>query len=198
MAYTIEGRKSGVVRFVPDDSGTIRNESISLASKVTSNPVESGADITDHIVNETARFNVAGTIIGGDKAINALKAMRDKRDILTYTGRSRMTNLVITSLTFDFSVTNKTGCAFRAAFQEIQLATSERVEVGKMPPMTVQDAGKASTAQARQTANAGMQTTVAQNISSSAYASYVASYTGGSSSGPTTRSTASYSGISRD
>ena len=66
-----------------------------------------------------------------------------------------------------------------------------------MPLMTVQDAGKASTAQAKPTSNAGTQTTVTQSISGSAYANYVNSFTGSSSPGPTTRSTPSNSGISR-
>ena len=195
MAYTIEGRKSGIVRFIPDDTGNIQSESVSLSSKVTTNPVESGADITDHIVNETARFNISGTIIGGDKAIAALKNMRAKRDILTYTGRNRMSNLVFTSLTFDHDARNKSGARFRAAFQEILIADSERVEVGEMPRMTVQDAGRAATPQANQTSNAGTQTTVTQSISGSAYASYVNSFTGESSTGPTTRSTPSNSGV---
>lgn len=194
MAYTIEGRKSGTVRFTPDD-GNIQTESLSLTSKVTSNPVESGADLNDHVINEMARFNVSGTIIGGDKAVAALKSMRDKRDILTYTGRSRVSNLVITTLTFDYSAKNKTGCAFKAQFQEVLISSSEKVEVGEMPPMTTQDAGKASTPQAKPTANAGTQTLATQTVSGSAYADYVNAYNGNSSSGPATRTTASYSGV---
>jgi hypothetical protein len=195
MAYTIEGRKSGIVRFIPDDNGNIQTESLSMTSKVTSNPVESGADINDHVVHDTARFSISGTIIGGEKAVSALKSMRDRRDILTYTGRSRVSNLVITSLSFDYNPKNKTGCTFKAQFQEIRVVSSEKVEVGTMPTMTQQDAGKASTSQAKKTASAGMQTTVNQTISGSAYASYVNSYSGGSSSGPATRATASYSGV---
>jgi len=34
MAYTIQGRKSGTVRFTPDDNGNIQTESLSLTSKV--------------------------------------------------------------------------------------------------------------------------------------------------------------------
>ncbi|MEA4901851.1 phage baseplate protein [Desulfitobacterium sp.] len=195
MAYTIQGRKSGTVRFTPDDNGNIQTESLSLTSKVTSNPVESGSDITDHIVNETARFSVSGTIIGGEKAVTALKNMRDKRDILTYTGRSRISNLVITSLSFDYNAKNKDGCAFRAQFQEIIIASSERVEVGEMPLMTQQDAGKSSNKQSKKTANAGTKTIVTQTVSGKAYANYVNSYKGNSNSGPATRKTPSYSGV---
>lgn len=195
MAYTIEGRKSGIVRFLPDDNGNIQTESLSLTSKVTSNPVESGADVNDHVVHDTARFSISGTIIGGDKAVAALKGMRDRRDILTYTGRSRVSNLVITSLSFDYNPKNKTGCTFKAQFQEILIVSAEKVEVGSFPPMSQQDAGKASTSQAKKTSKAGTQTVVTQSISGSAYASYVNSYNGGSSNGPATRATASYSGV---
>lgn len=209
MAYTIKGRKSGTVRFTPSDNGTVETESLSLSSKVTSNPVESGADINDHVINDMARFNVSGTIIGGDKAVAALKNMRDKRDILTYTGRSRAKNLVITSLSFDYNAQNKNGCTFKASFQEIQVTSSKRTEVGTYdpPPMSQQDAGAASApapgqapaqapaGQAARTSSAGTQTTAPQQVSGSAYAAYVASYSGNSSSGPSTRSTSSYNGI---
>lgn len=194
MAYTIQGRKGGIVRFTPDDNGNIQTESLSLTSKVTLNPVENGADITDHVVNETARFSVSGTIIGGEKAVTALKNMRDKRDILTYTGRSRVSNIVITSLSFDYNSKNKNGCTFKAQFQEIVLTSSERVEVGEKPMMTQQDAGKSNN-QAKKTANAGTKTLVTQTVSGKAYSNYVNSYKGGSTSGPATRQTPSYSGV---
>ena len=196
MAYTIQGRRSGTVRFTPsNNNGNIQTESLSLQSKVTQNPVENGADITDHVINETAQFNVSGIIIGGETAVNALKSMREKRDILTYTGRSRLTNLVITSLSFDYSVKNKNGCAFKASFKEIIISSAELVEVGTMPPMIKQDAGKAETPQASQTVNAGTQVLALQTISGAAYADYVNSYSGTSNSGPATRNTASFNGL---
>lgn len=195
MAYTITGRKSGTVRFKPDDNGTVQTESLSMTSKVTSNPVESGAVINDHVIKDATRFNVSGTIIGGDKAVSALTAMREKRDILTYTGRSRVENLVITSLSFDYSAKNKTGCTFKAQFQQVLITSAERAEVGEFPPMSTQDAGKASTSQAKKTTNSGTQTLVTQSVSGAAYANYVASYNGQSSGGPETRNTASYNGV---
>lgn len=194
MAYTITGRKSGTVRFLPEDNGIVQTESASMTSRVTSNPIESGADLHDHVINDAEKFSISGTIIGGNSAIAALKSMRDKRDILTYTGRTRASNLVITSLTFDFAAKNKDGCAFKVQFQQVFITSAEVVEVGEVP-MSQQDAGKASTPQANKTSNAGTQTAATQSISGSAYASYVASYSGTSSAGPATRTTASYSGV---
>ena len=49
MAYVLRGRKGGTVRFIPLENGVIEKESESYSSSVTSNPVEDGADIDDHV-----------------------------------------------------------------------------------------------------------------------------------------------------
>ena len=67
MAYTITGRKSGSVRFEPDTIGNIQSEAVSMSSKVTSNPIENGADINDHVVKDPVKFSISGTIIGGQQ-----------------------------------------------------------------------------------------------------------------------------------
>ena len=95
MAYTITGRKSGSVRFEPDTIGNIQSEAVSMSSKVTSNPIENGADINDHVVKDPVKFSISGTIIGGQQGQQTLQTMRDRRDIVTYTGRVRIANLVI-------------------------------------------------------------------------------------------------------
>ena len=95
MAYTLTGRKGGTVRFVPMKNGVVEKESESYSSSVTSNPVEGGADINDHVNNAAGKLTISGTIIGGAAAIAALKAMRDSRDVIAYTGKVRMGNLVM-------------------------------------------------------------------------------------------------------
>lgn len=74
MAYVLRGRKGGTVRFIPLENGVIEKESESYSSSVTSNPVEDGADIDDHVNNAAGTLNISGTIVGGDAAINALPA----------------------------------------------------------------------------------------------------------------------------
>ena len=191
MAYTITGRKSGSVRFEPDTIGNIQSEAVSMSSKVTSNPIENGADINDHVVKDPVKFSISGTIIGGQQGQQTLQTMRDRRDIVTYTGRVRIANLVITSLSFDYGAKNAKGCTFKVSFQQVNISSSEVVEVGAMPMMTQQDTG-------RPTSYSTAQTTVSETISSSAYAAYVNSYNSkpASSSGPATRATASYNGVS--
>ena len=140
MAYTLTGRKGGTVRFVPFENGVVEKESESYSSSVTSNPVEDGADINDHVNNAAGQLTISGTIVGGDSAINALKAMRESRDIITYTGVTRMTNLVFTSLKFDRSYKNRNGASFSATLKQVRLVSSEFVPMDSEVLMSSQDA----------------------------------------------------------
>ena len=99
MAYTLTGRKSGTVRFEPRSTGVVEMERDSYSSWVTSNPIEDGGEINDHVNNAAGTLSISGTIIGGDGAISALKAMRAKRELITYIGVTRMSNLVFTAAT---------------------------------------------------------------------------------------------------
>lgn len=200
MAYTITGRKCGTVRFEATDNGVISSESYSMSSKVTSNPIESGGDINDHVAKDPKKFSVNGVIVGGQEGRQTLEEMRDKRDILTYMGRMRIENLVITSLSFDYKADNAKGASFKVSFQQVQISSAEVVETGSYPMMSQQDAGKETAypkSQTKKTSSDGLKTTATETISSSAYAEYVASYNNkqASSNGPTTRQTASYNGL---
>lgn len=195
MAYTLTGRKGGTVRFIPMQTGVVEKESESYSSSVTSNPVENGADINDHVNNAAGQLSISGTIVGGDGAINALKAMRDARDIITYTGVTRMTNLVITSLKFDRSYKNRTGASFSLTLKQVKLASSEYVPMDSAVTMTSQDAGKTDNQQLAATASMGMTTVSLQSVSSTSAERYKAAYDTPSSSAPLTRQTGSYDGL---
>ena len=195
MAYLLIGRKSGTVRFEPLDNGLVEKESESYSSSVTSNPIENGADINDHINNASGVLSISGIIIGGDDAISALKEMRDSRDILTYIGITRMSNLVFTSLKFDRSYKNSDGASFSASLKQIQITSAEYVPMNEQMSMTSQDAGKSSNAQLAKTANAGMTTVSLQSVSAVAAERYQKAYTRLSSSAPLTRKTGAYDGL---
>ncbi len=195
MAYLFVGRKSGTVRFEPLENGVVEKESESYSSSVTSNPIENGADINDHVNNAAGVLTISGTIIGGDSAIDALKAMRDSRDILTYIGVTRIANLVFTSLKFDRSYKNKDGASFSASLKQLQLNSAEYVPMDGRLPMSSQDVGKSSNMQLAKTANAGMTTASLQAVSTVAADRYEAAYTNFSSSAPLTRKTGSYDGL---
>ncbi len=196
MAYTFTGRKGGTVRFVSFQTGVVEKESESYSSSVTSNPIEAGSEINDHVNNAAGTLNISGTIIGGDSAINALKAMRDSRDLITYTGVTRMSNLVFTSLKFDRTSKNKNGASFSATLKQVQVTTSGYVSMNAVEPMIEQDQSRNSDAQLAKTASAGLTTVALQSVSFASAENYRSAYKGSCSSAPFMRATGGYSGLS--
>lgn len=197
MAYVLRGRKGGTVRFIPLENGVIEKESESYSSSVTSNPVEDGADIDDHVNNAAGTLNISGTIIGGDGAINALKSMRDRRDVITYIGVTRMNNLVFTSLKFDRSYKNRHGASFSATLKQVQITSSEFVPMDAELAMTSQDAGKSQNPQLARTVSTGMAILAIQSVSSTAAAALRSVDVSGGSAAPLTRITGGYDGLAR-
>ena len=195
MAYTLTGRKSGTVRFEPRSTGVVEKESESYSSSVTSNPIEDGGEINDHVNNAAGTLSISGTIIGGDGAISALKAMRAKRELITYIGVTRMSNLVFTALKFERSSKNKNGAAFSATLKQVQTAASEYVPMDAAVSMTSQDDGKSSDRQLAKTANYGLTVIAIQTVSSSSAERSEEAYRQTSSSAPLTRQTGGYAGL---
>ena len=195
MAYTLTGRKGGTVRFVPFQTGVVEKESESYSSSVTSNPIEAGSEINDHVNNAAGTLNISGTIVGGDGAVNALKAMRESRDLITYIGLTRMANLVFTSLKFDRTSKNKKGASFSATLKQVKVTASGYVSMNAVEPMISQDEGKNSDAQLSRTANAGLTVVALQSVGSAGVENYREAYTGSYNSAPLTRITGGYNGL---
>ena len=195
MAYILTSNKGGTVRFEPLKSGVVEKESESYSSAVTSNPIESGAEINDHVNNASGTLNISGVIIGGNGAINALKAMRASRDIITYIGVTRMSNLIFTSLKFDRSYKNMNGASFSATLKQVQISSAEYVPMDGELPMTSQDDGKSDDQQLAKTTNAGLTTISLQSVSSASVERHGEAYTQRSSSAPLTRQTGAYNGL---
>ena len=107
MAYTLTGERCGTVRFIADRNGTINGETFTHSSKVTQNPIESGGNINDHVFRNPASLQLKGTVIGGQDAHDRLIAMWKRGDIVTYSGRVRVGNLVITNLSENYSPKNR-------------------------------------------------------------------------------------------
>lgn len=194
MAYTLTGRRGGTVRFVPMQSGVVEKESESYSSSVTSNPVEGGADINDHVNNAAGKLTISGTIIGGAAAIIALKAMRDSRDVISYTGKVRMGNLVFTSLKFDYSYKNRNGAAFSATLTKILTTSPEYIAMNEKESMTSQDSGKSQNKQLKKTKKSGMKMKSSQTISSASKEKYKSANKKKNSLAPLTRKNGGYSG----
>lgn len=198
--YILQGSKCGAVRFEPA-IGVVNKETVSRSSNVTDNPIEGGSSISDHVYTQPRSFQIAGTVVNGAAAIAVLDAMWKKGDILTYTGRNRIGNLVIQNLQSTHDPSNRNGFNFTATLKQITIGSSEAGSAVQM--MSAQDnaasSGVGSTAsnpQTSQTRADGLKTTTSETISASAYMKYVDTYNSkpASSAGPTSRATPSNTG----
>jgi hypothetical protein len=157
MAYILSGHKTGTVLFAPSDS-TVVNEQAQFTSRVTQYPVENGTNLNDHLIRDPEKFTIDGEIVGGMQTAHLLTAMRDNRDIITYTGRMSMDSLVITSLLLKASAKNALGANFQAQLQRVQTASAQYVPTGATPLMSDQG-GKA-----KKTGNKGERSTVSDKV----------------------------------
>jgi len=199
LAYTITGRKCGAVRFALNSA--IKDTSKGRSSQVTSNPVEDGSEIQDHHVNQPTQFSFTGVTVGGADAYNRLEKMQEQHDLLTFAGKFRINNLVITNLQRGDNKDNADGCSFSVAFQQVQIGSSEYVKAGETPMMSAQDAGAPKAMPGSQTSatkSEGLVTTSSTMLTDGAYLDYVGSYGAKSpaSSGPSGRQIIAVSGIS--
>ena len=166
MAYTLTGEKCGTVRFEASRNGTINGETFTHSSKVTQNPIEGGANINDHVFRNPAGLQIKGTVIGGQNAHDRRMAMWKKGDIITYEGRVRIGNLVITNISENFGPENRNGFNFTATFQVVSFGSAEYSAFGTVPMMSQQDSGKAAPGMnTSATRSDGLKTTSSTSIS---------------------------------
>lgn len=199
MAYQLVGKNCGTVVFQPFE-GTMTGESETASSKMTSNAIEGGGNIEDHVTLNPEQIQISGTIVKhASYYLDALKNMRKTRDLVTYYGNTSFADGIITNLSIKRATSNKDGFTFAATLQRANIVSAQYVEMGQVMLMSQQDAASstskgASSTQTSSTKSSGMKTTVSTNISQSAYTNYVNSYDSPSGSGPTQRTSKGYSG----
>lgn len=199
MAYRLTGRKSGTVSFTPR-TGTVNKETITKSSKMTSNAIEGGSSIEDHVYLNPEQFQISGVVVRNHSSFRSrLEAMWKNRDLVTYVGKFRVSNYVIINLQMTNDASNRNGFSFTATLQKANIVSGAYVEIGQTKLMSQQDKADGNEskapAAAKETKAAGLKTTVTKQISQSAYAAYVNSYNGKSSAGPTQRQTPSHNGV---
>ena len=110
------------------NTGVVKTEDATFKNKVTSNPVETGSDINDHIFDETDTFSIAATVIDGT-CRDLLLSMRNNHDLLQYRGVHSFDDLVITSLKMSPQPSNETGFELSMSFQKINFVTAQKVKI---------------------------------------------------------------------
>ena len=90
MAYVLTGQNGNTVRFEPYETGVVEKESESYSSSVTSNPIEDGSDINDHVNNAAGTLNITKTTNAGTTtvAIQSVSSSSVDRHAAAYTSTS--------------------------------------------------------------------------------------------------------------
>ncbi|MFT9496382.1 phage baseplate protein [Anaerosolibacter sp.] len=135
MAQITDGRTTVVF-------STVESENPNRSSEVTSNPVETGEDVADHVKSNPTRFPITGLIVGPDAAqkLSQIDSFRRSGAILTYIGRNLIQNVVIKSFnsTHDSDVAN--GFRFSIELEQVRIAVKKTVNIilpGSVPPTQV-------------------------------------------------------------
>lgn len=128
---------------------TVFNETPRRSVVLTDHPVESGANITDHVEKQSRTMSINGIITGADAAarIKKLEDFMNKGTLLQYTYRNAWSNVVIEDITTKHDKTDKRGFKFDIALKEIRLA--KPTVIAKLTPQVK--------AQAAPVANKGLQ-----------------------------------------
>jgi hypothetical protein len=125
------------------------------------------------------QFSFNGVTVGGTEAYDRLEKMQETHELLTYMGKFRIEDLVITSLQRTDSKDNDEGCSFSVTFQKVQIGSSEFMKAGELPLMSGMDASKPKAAPGSQTSatkNEGLKTKDTTKLSDTAYLDYVNTY----------------------
>ena len=130
----------GVTKQIQDlQIDIVSSEVIELPSETTDNPIESGAEITDHIINRPILLRMVCQI-GGSNLTNwtdrklegyeALKKLRDdKLPVTVVSGLETFTNMLINNINIDRNLQNASVLQFQIEFKQAKIVSSQRVDV---------------------------------------------------------------------
>ena len=129
----------------------VLDESHEWSAEATSNPVEEGAPVTDHVIEQADKLSIRGVVtdaplnasssilgfIGGGSADNKTQTVFDlldtlikKREVLTvYTKHKTYSDMVLTNVTIPRSASVGEAIEFRAEFIHIRKVATQTVDV---------------------------------------------------------------------
>lgn len=105
------------------------SEERTFSNEITSHPVESGAEVSDHVINQPMTYQIEGEYTGRDapsKHAELVKLYREGKPVY-YSGRAAMWNAVIESFssTVDQNIAN--GFRFSMTIKHIRIAEPSAV-----------------------------------------------------------------------
>lgn len=130
----------GVTKQIQDlQIDIVSSEVIELPSETTDNPIESGGEVTDHIINKPIILRMVCQI-GGSTLLNftdrklegyeSLKKLRDdKQPVTVVSGLETFSNMLINNITIDRNLQNASVLQFQIEFKQAKIVSSQRVDV---------------------------------------------------------------------
>lgn len=130
----------GVTKQIQDvEIDIVSSEVIELPSETTDNPIESGSEVTDHIINKPILLRMICQI-GGSTLLNftdrklegyeALKKLRDdKQPVTVVSGLETFSNMLINNISIDRNLQNASVLQFQIEFKQAKIVSSQRVDV---------------------------------------------------------------------
>lgn len=106
-------------------------ESHKYDNDVSSHPVESRSDVTDHVERKPVEFSLTGEYAGPDAA-NVHRELIRKRysgDLVEYKGRGKLSNAVILSFQTDRNSSIANGFTFSMTLRQVSIARSSSVNL---------------------------------------------------------------------
>ena len=105
----------------------VTSESVSYGSEISSHPIETGGEITDHMQKKSFELSISGKIVNvNDKKasniLSELKTLQAKGSLITYVGRNILYNMQISSFSTSHPNTVWGGCEFSMTLKEVKIA----------------------------------------------------------------------------
>lgn len=122
----------------------VSSEDLSHDADVTTNSVEKGQDIADHVKAKAPSISISGLITGSDapSKLQKLKKMQKDGELIKYVGRTMYNNMVIEKLHTSHAVGVHGGYTFSINLVNVRIAESQLVEVKVTPaPQPVKSSG---------------------------------------------------------
>lgn len=134
----------------------VTNVSVDLTNTVTSHPIESNTDITDHVYQHNDKFEVTGVVTNtpiqaytgnivqyGDGvqrtkiAVDFLRSLKESRNIFTLVTEFEIfDDCIITSLRYNINAQEADQLVFTMGVERVRLVPSQTVTLETEPPVS--------------------------------------------------------------
>lgn len=132
----LDGR--AIIRYAGLDVelSVVQSEEPQHSNEITDNPVETGADVSDHVRSKPSVYDIAGKVVGDNasQTLSFLRSMKNSGARLIYIGRNYLADVVMQQLATTHDVETRNGFAFEMTLKQVRIAVkTAAVYVGPDP-----------------------------------------------------------------